>query len=114
MERLAKLESCLRLAYEGGAEAQPRGTALAQPCGIALASYFPRAPTRGRRRSELELDLIFPRAARERIGPEAERVIEAVKDPSLWRVCKDGRSMVPTATREGLAGGGRALRPRAG
>src|SRR3954469_812141 len=109
MERLPKLELCLRVAYEGRAGAQPRGNGVARPCGIALASYFPRAPTRGRRRSELELDLIFPRAVRERIGPEAERVIEAVKDPALWRVCKDVRPMVPTATREWLAEGALAL-----
>ena len=101
MERLPKLELCLRLAFEG--------RAVAQPCGLALASYFPRAPTRGRRRSELELDLIFPKAVRERIGPEAGRVIESVKDRALWRVCKDVRPMVPTATREWLAEGALAL-----
>src|SRR4051812_13765811 len=101
MERLPKLESCLRLAYEGRAEAQP--------CGIALATFFPRAPTRGRRGRQLSEELVFPQPVRDRIGAGADRILAVVKDPAGWRVCKDVRPMVPTATREWLAEGALAL-----
>ena len=62
MERLPNLESCLRLAYEARG-----GVNLS---GIALASYFSRAPTRGRRRSDLEPDLIFSQTVRDRLDRE--------------------------------------------
>ena len=92
MERLPNLESCLRLAYEarGGAHVS----------GIALASYFSRAPTRGRRRSDLEPELIFSRAVRDRLGPDADRAIRLVGQLDTWRACERAQPAAPIATRE--------------
>lgn len=101
MERLPNLESCLRLAYEARTSAHP--------CGIALASYFSRAPTRGRRRSELEPELVFSRPVRDRLGPQADAVIAEVGRPQAWRACGQARPTVPIATREWLAEAALAL-----
>jgi len=101
MERLPNLESCLRLAYEARG-----GVNLS---GIALASYFSRAPTRGRRRSDLEPELIFSRAVRDRLGPGADRAIRLVGQPETWRACERAQPAVPIATREWLAEAALAL-----
>jgi len=101
MERLPNLESCLRLAYEarGGAHA----------CGIALASYFSRAPTRGRRRSDLEPELVFSRSVRDRLGPDAGGAIDLVGRTDRWQACEQATPTVPIATREWLAEAALAL-----
>src|SRR5207253_4389130 len=101
MERLPKMESCLRLAYEA------RGGA--QVCGIALASYFSRAPTRGRRRSDLDPELVFSRPVRDRLGSKAAHAIGMAGDPAAWRACEIARPTVPIATREWLAEAALAL-----
>src|SRR5947199_9478293 len=92
MQPLPHLESCLRAAYERGD--------VRHPCGISLASYFVRAPTRGRRRSGVEAEALFPPALRERLGSEASRTIPLVMDPANWRVDSAPRATVPIATRE--------------
>src|SRR4051812_35428547 len=101
MEPLPNLESCLRLAYEG------RGGA--HPCGISLSSYFSRAPTRGRRRSELEPDLVFSPSVRDRLGPKSNEAVGLVVRQDSWRACGQARPTVPTATREWLAEAALAL-----
>src|SRR5919109_5582784 len=101
MEPLPQLESCLRLAFDA------RDTQ--HPSGVSLASWFVRAPTRGRRRSDLDPQLLFPRELRVRVGPDAERAISLAMEPSSWRTCPAPRPTVPVATREWLAEAALAL-----
>ena len=54
MQALPQLEELLRAAFEARTSRHPSG--------IALASYFARTATRGRKRSELDLSLLFPKA----------------------------------------------------
>src|SRR3954469_25487194 len=95
MQQLPHLESCLRASYEARDERHP--------CGISLPSYFVRAPTRGRRRSGVEAEALFPPALRDRLGNGASRAIPVAMDPSSWRVDRAPRATVPIATREWLA-----------
>ena len=95
MQPLPHLESCLRASYEARDERHP--------CGISLASYFVRAPTRGRRRSGVEAETLFPPALYDRLGQNASRAIPSAMDPSMWRVDGSPRATVPVATREWLA-----------
>lgn len=95
MEPLPHLKSCLRLAFEAR-DAQ-------HVSGVSLASYFSRAPTRGRRRSDLEPNLVFPASVRARMGPEAGRAVDLALDPATWRACAVPRPAEPVATREWLA-----------
>jgi hypothetical protein len=98
MQPVPQLETCLRLAFEARDETHPSG--------ISLASYFVRAPTRGRRRSELETELLFPPALKAQLP---ERAIAQAMDPSTWRTSKSARATVPVATREWLAEAALAL-----
>src|SRR5256885_2448662 len=95
MQQLPNLESCLRASYEARDERHP--------CGISLPSYFVRAPTRGRRRSGVEAEALFPPALRDRLGNRASRAIPLAMDPSSWRVDRAPRATIPIATREWLA-----------
>src|SRR5256885_626280 len=95
MQPLPHLESCLRASYEARDERHP--------CGISLASYFVRARTRGRRRSGVEAEALFPPALHDRLGTNASRAIPLAMDPSSWRVDGSPRATVPLATREWLA-----------
>ena len=95
MEPLPQLESCLRLAFDAR-DAE-------HPSGISLASWFVRAPTRGRRRSDLDPELLFPSDLRARLGPDAERTISLAMEPSSWKTCPAPRPTIPLATREWLA-----------
>src|SRR2546426_3725500 len=95
MQPLPQLESCLRLAFEAR---DPR-----HPSGISLASWFVRAPTRGRRRGELDAALVFPPELRARLGPDAGPAIALAMDPGSWRSCPSPRATIPLATREWLA-----------
>src|SRR5438067_1532943 len=63
MQPLPQLESCLRLAFEARDPLHPSG--------ISLSSWFVRAPTRGRRRGELDAALLFPPELGARLGPDA-------------------------------------------
>jgi hypothetical protein len=101
MEPLPQLESCLRLAFDGRDEHHPSG--------VSLASWFVRAPTRGRRRSDLDGRLLFPPELRARMGPGAERAIALAMDPASWRSCPSPRPTLPLATREWLASAALAL-----
>ena len=101
MEPLPQLESCLRLAFDAG-DAQ-------HPSGVSLASWFVRAPTRGRRRSEIDAGLLFPQELRARLGAEADRAVDLAMDPASWRSCPSPRPAVPLATREWLASAALAL-----
>src|SRR5262249_20570491 len=101
MEPLPQLESCLRLAFDAGDERHPSG--------ISLASWFVRAPTRGRRRSELDARLLFPPELRARLGAGADRAIDRAMDPASWRSCPAPHPAVPLATREWLASAALAL-----
>src|SRR5256885_11840949 len=98
MQPLPHLESCLRSSYEARDERHP--------CGISLASYFVRAPTRGRRRSGVLAEALFPPALRDRLGSGASRSIALAMDPSNWRVGFAPRATPPIAPREWLAQGG--------
>src|SRR5256885_16808498 len=102
MQPLPHLESCLRASYEARDDRHP--------CGISLASYFVSAKTRGRRRSGVEAEALFPPALRDRLGKQASKAIPAAMDPSSWRVDASPRATVPLATREWLAEA--ALGPR--
>src|SRR5256885_10459549 len=95
MQPLPHLESCLRSSYEARDERHP--------CGISLPSYFVRAPTRGRRRSGVEAEALFPVTLRDRLGNDASRAILLAMDPSSWRVDCAPRATIPIATREWLA-----------
>ncbi len=101
MQPLPQLESCLRLAYDARDPSHPSG--------IALWSYFARAAVRGRKRSDLDPQLLFPPAVRARLGSRAEEVVEAAMDASSWRSCPAPRATVPLATREWLAEAALAL-----
>lgn len=92
MQPLSQLETCLRLAYEA------RDAAC--PSGVSISSYFVRAPTRGRRRADLEEDLLFPQALKSRL-PETS--IAVAMDPSSYRTCDAPTASLPDATREWLA-----------
>ena len=95
MQPLPQLESCLRLAFDAR---DPQ-----HPSGVSLSSWFLRAPTRGRRRSDVDAGLLFSPELRARLGPDADRAIALAMDPSSWRVCASPRPTVPLATREWLA-----------
>src|ERR1700737_3152416 len=97
MESLPQLESCLRLAFDA------RDAEHAS--GISLASWFVRAPTRGRRRTDLDASLLFPAELRARLGEGADRAIALAMEPASWRSCAAPRPTVPLATREWLPGG---------
>lgn len=97
MERLPHLEESLRLAYEARDEAHA--------AGVALSSYFARAKTRGRRRSEIDGELVFPPSLRARLGP----ALEVALDAGSWRACASARPADPIATRHWLAEGALAL-----
>src|SRR6266478_7236914 len=101
MESLPQLESCLRLAFDArdGEHAS----------GVSLASWFVRAPTRGRRRSDLDARLLFPAELRARLGEGADRAIARAMEPGSWRSCAAPRPTVPLATREWLAEAALAL-----
>ena len=101
MEPLPQLESCLRLAFEARHERHPSG--------VWLASWFVRAPTRGRRRSDLDARLLFPPELRARLGADAERAVDLAMDPASWRSCPSPRPALPVATREWLAQAALAL-----
>src|SRR2546422_5561178 len=101
MQPLPQLESCLRLAFDAR---DPQHAS-----GVSLASWFVRAPTRGRRRSELDAALLFPPDLRARMGQKADRAIALAMDPASWRLCADPRATVPLATREWLAEAAMAL-----
>src|SRR6202171_2549779 len=101
MESLPQLESCLRLAFDA------RDAEHAS--GISLASWFVRAPTRGRRRSDLDARLLFPAELRKRLGEGADRAIALAMEPASWRSCAAPRPTVPLATREWLAEAALAL-----
>src|ERR1051325_823951 len=92
MHPLPQLEQCLRLAFESG---DPR-----HPSGISLGSYFVRAPTRGRRRSELDAQLLFPETVAARA---TQKGIARALDAATWRMCPQPQAVVPVATREWLA-----------
>ncbi len=98
MQPLPQLEQCLRVAFEAG-DAR-------HPSGVSLASYFLRAPTRGRRRSELDGQLLFPPPLAARLSGEARA---RALDPGSWRTCREPQSVVPLATREWLAKAALAL-----
>jgi hypothetical protein len=92
MHPLPHLQSCLRLAYEAR-DAQ-------HASGVSLASYFARANTRGRKRSGLMADLLFPDALRAQLGA---RAIAQAMDEKSFRACAQARPAVPIATREWLS-----------
>jgi hypothetical protein len=96
MQSLPQLEELLRSAFEA--------RSAQHPSGIALASYFARAPTRGRKRSELDLSLLFPKS----LGLPAEAVSLAA-DLQTYRSCESPRPTDPVATREWLAEAALAL-----
>src|SRR5205085_10605296 len=91
MQPLPQLESCLRLAFDAR---DPEHAS-----GVSLASWFVRAPTRGRRRSDLDAALLFPPALRARMGPKADRAIALAMAPAPWRLCAGARATVPRPTR---------------
>jgi hypothetical protein len=102
MEAMPQLESCLRLSFEAG-------DGQRYPSGVLLASYFVRAPTRGRRRTELDPDVLFPPAVRARLGPVPDRVIALAMDPATYRSCAGPLPTIPLATREWLGRAALAL-----
>jgi hypothetical protein len=95
MEPMPQLESCLRLSFEAR-------SGNGHPSGVLLASYFVRAPTRGRRRTDLDPELLFPPAVRARLGPAPERAIALAMDPATYRACARPLPAIPVATREWL------------
>src|SRR5256885_16919006 len=101
MQPLPQLESCLRLAFEARDPLHPSG--------ISLSSWFVRAPTRGRRRGELDAALLFPPELGARLGPDAGPAIALAMDPGSWRSCPSPRATIPLATREWLAEAAGAL-----
>jgi hypothetical protein len=90
MQPLPQLEELLRAAFEARTQDHPSG--------IALASYFARAPTRGRRRTDLDLGLLFPPS-----WDLPEEAIALATDPGSFRSCERPRPTEPIATREWLA-----------
>jgi len=101
MQPLPHLERCLALAYDG------RGGLHVS--GIALASYFVRAPTRGRRRADLQAELLFPESLRRQLGAKAAEAVALAMDPATFRGCPTPRPSLPVATREWLAEAALAL-----
>jgi hypothetical protein len=95
MQPLPHLATCLRLAFDARDPAHPSG--------ISLASYFARAAVRGRKRSDLQPDLLFPGQVRARLGPSAAKAIALAMDAGSFRSCPAARPTVPLATREWLA-----------
>jgi hypothetical protein len=95
MQPLPHLASCLRLAFDARDPAHPSG--------VSLASYFARAAVRGRKRSDLQPELLFPEQVRSRLGPAAKAAIARAMDPASFRSCAAARPTVPLATREWLA-----------
>src|SRR5947209_14662921 len=75
MQPLPELEHLLSLAFAG---ADP-----GHPAGVSLPSYFQRAATRGRRRSELDAELLFPAELQRRLGPSAGQAIADRKSTRL-------------------------------
>ncbi|MFL5312511.1 MAG: hypothetical protein ACJ79H_18915 [Myxococcales bacterium] len=102
MEAMPQLESCLRLSFEARDGER-------HPSGVLLASYFVRAPTRGRRRTELDPEVLFPRAVRARLGPAPDRAIALAMDPATYRSCAGPLPTIPLATREWLGQAALAL-----
>jgi len=102
MEAMPQLESCLRLSFE--ARDGERHSS-----GVLLSSYFVRAPTRGRRRTELDPSVLFPPAVRARLGPAPDRVIALAMDPTTYRSCAGPLPAIPVATREWLGQAALAL-----
>ena len=92
---MPQLEACLRLSFEAR---DPQ-----HPSGVSLASYFVRAKTRGRRRTGLEEEVLFPDPLRARLGRGAEEAIRRAMDPASYRACAGPRPVLPVATREWLA-----------
>ena len=92
MRPLPQLEACLRLAFEA--------RDAKHPSGISLGSYFLRAATRGRRRSGLEAELLFPEALRAQVGDAA---IALSLDDGSYRGCPKARPLIPSADRRWLA-----------
>jgi len=107
MQPMPQLESCLRLSFEARDGER-------HPSGVLLASYFLRARTRGRRRTELDPSLLFPPAVRARLGPAPERVIARAMDPGTYRACAGPLPAIPVATREWLGQAALALGKREG
>jgi hypothetical protein len=90
MQSLPHLEALLRTAFEARTDAHPSG--------IALASFFARAPTRGRKRSDLDLELLFPAG----LGLPAA-AIGLAASAETYKTCEKPRPTEPSATREWLA-----------
>jgi len=101
MQPLPHLESCLRLAFD----ARDAG----HPSGVSLSSWFVRAPTRGRKRTDVDESLLFSPELRHRLGPKANSAIALAMDPSSWRSCPSPRPAVPLANRQWLAEAALAL-----
>jgi hypothetical protein len=101
MQSLPQLESLSRIAFEAGD--------AAHPSGVALSSYFVRAPTRGRRRADLDPVLLFPAALRAKLGARADHAIRMSLDAQTWRTCASPRPTVPVASREWLSEAALAL-----
>jgi hypothetical protein len=101
MQPLPQLESCLRLAFDA--------RDADHLSGVSLSSWFVRAATRGRRRTDLDATLLFPAELRRRLGPQAERAIALAMDPGSWRACPSPRPTVPLANRQWLAEAALAL-----
>lgn len=101
MQPLPQLESCLRLAYDARDDRHVSG--------VALSSWFVRAPSRGRRRAGVDGALLFPEELRARLGPDAGRAISLAMDPATWRSPPSPRPAAPLATREWLAEAALAL-----
>src|SRR5215470_4199374 len=102
MQPMPQLEACLRLSFEARDGER-------HPSGVLLSSYFVRAPTRGRRRTELDPHLLFPSAVRARLGPAPDRVIALAMDPASYRSCTASLPAIPVATREWLGQAALAL-----
>jgi len=102
MQPMPQLEACLRLSFEAR-------DGQRHPSGVLLASYFVRAPTRGRRRTELDPDVLFPSAVRARLGPAPDRAIALAMDPATYRTCAGPIPTIPVATREWLGRAALAL-----
>src|SRR5438105_14726888 len=101
MQPLPQLERCLAICFDGRDERRASG--------ISLGSYFVRAPTRGRRRAELQAELLFPEALRDRLGAAAGPAVERAMDASTWRTCSLPQPALPLATRQWLAEAALAL-----
>ena len=96
MQSLPQLAELLRVAFEA--------RTAQHPSGIALASYFARAPTRGRRRSDLDLELLFPESL-----ALPDDAVALATDAASYRSCESPRATDPVATREWLAEAALAL-----